>query len=167
MTSDPHEHPQQDLESPTSHPGWRRRDAFRAAGAASAAVAGAGALTACGGDAAETVESAASQAAGAASSAASAASEAIAAADVPVGGGIVVEATKTVITQPADGEYKAFTAVCTHQGCLVSSVEGGRITCPCHGSAFDASTGEVLQGPATQPLAEKTVTLDGDGLSVS
>lgn len=161
MTSDPNE--------PASHPGdphpaslagWRRRDAFRAAGAVSVTVAGAAGLSACGGDAAETVQSAASEAAGAVS-------DAVAAADVPVGGGVVLEPAKTVITQPSDGEYKAFTAVCTHQGCLVTKVENGRIVCPCHGSAFDAATGEVLQGPATQPLAEKTVTLDGDSLSVS
>ncbi len=139
--------------------GWRRRDAFRAAGAASVAVAGAAGLSACGGDAAETVQSAASQAAGAAS-------DAIAAADVPVGGGVVLEAAKTVITQPTEGEYRAFSAVCTHQGCLVTTVQSGRIQCPCHGSAFDAATGAVLQGPATQPLPEKSVTLDGDSLSV-
>lgn len=163
MSSDLHD------EAPTTPPGagWRRRDAFRAAGAASVAVAGAAGLTACGGDAADTVQSAASDAAGAASEAASAASDAIAAADVPVGGGIVVEPIKTVVTQPTDGDYKAFSAVCTHQGCLVDTVESGRIVCPCHGSAFDISTGEVVQGPATQPLEEKSVTVDDSGISVT
>jgi Rieske Fe-S protein len=156
-------------DDPTTTPvtGWGRRDAFRAAGAASVAVAGAAGLSACGGDSADTVESAASGAASAASDAASAASDAIAAADVPVGGGIVVESVKAVITQPTDGDYKAFSAVCTHQGCLVDQVTDGRITCPCHGSAFDISTGDVVQGPATQPLPEMSVTVDDSGISVT
>ena len=157
---------QDDATAPTTA-GWGRRDAFRAAGAAGVAVAGAAGLAACGGDAAETVQSAASNAAGAGSDAASAASDAIAAADVPVGGGIVVEPIKTVITQPTEGDYKAFSAVCTHQGCLVTKVEGGRILCPCHGSAFDISTGAVVQGPATQPLPERAVSVDDSGISVS
>jgi Rieske Fe-S protein len=149
-------------DDPTTTPvtGWGRRDAFRAAGAASVAVAGAAGLSACGGDSADTVESAAS-------GAASAASDAIAAADVPVGGGIVVESVKAVITQPTDGDYKAFSAVCTHQGCLVDQVTDGKIVCPCHGSAFDISTGDVVQGPATQPLEEKSVTVDDSGISVT
>ncbi len=142
---------------------WTRRDAFRAAGVAGAAATGAVGLTACGTDAqqaAGAVESAASSAAGAAS-------EAIAEADVPVGGGVVIAAIKTVVTQPTEGDYKAFSAVCTHQGCLVDKVEGGKIVCPCHGSQFDIATGAVAQGPATQPLPEKKVTVDGNGLSVS
>ena len=98
--------------------------------------------------------------------AASAASEAIKAADVPVGGGRVFDALKVVVTQPAQGEYKAFSAVCTHQGCTVAGVEGGRIVCPCHGSQFDISTGAVVQGPATQPLPEKKVTVGADGITV-
>jgi Rieske Fe-S protein len=163
MSSDLHD----DATTTPAVAGWRRRDAFRAAGAVSAAVAGAAGLTACGGDAAQTGEGAVSDAAGAASGAASAASDAIAAADVPVGGGIVIDAIKTVVTQPTDGDYKAFSAVCTHQGCLVNQVTGGKIICPCHGSAFDISTGEVVQGPATQPLAEKSVTVDDSGISVT
>lgn len=138
-----------------------RRQTLRAAGAGVAVVAGAGSLAACG--AADDVQEAASSAAGAASSAA----EAIKAADIPVGGGRVFESLQAVVTQPTAGEYKAFSSVCTHQGCQVSGVENGVISCACHGSQFDAATGEVTQGPATKALPAKSVTLDGDGLSVS
>lgn len=70
------------------------------------------------------------------------------AAEVPVGGGKVYADQRVVVTQPRRGEFKAFSASCTHQGCLVGSVEGGRINCPCHGSQFDIASGEPLQGPS-------------------
>ncbi|MEA2270038.1 MAG: hypothetical protein QOC64_2648 [Solirubrobacteraceae bacterium] len=42
---------------------------------------------------------------------------------------------------------------CSHRGCSLATgeVDGGAITCPCHGSRFDLHTGAVLQGPATAP----------------
>ena len=52
--------------------------------------------------------------------------------DVPVGGCFVVAASKIVLTQPTEGDFKAFTAVCTHQGCIVESSTEGEIPCPCH-----------------------------------
>ena len=86
-------------------------------------------------------------------------------AQVPVGGGQVVGGA--VVTQPAAGTFKAFTSVCTHQGCTVGDVSQNTIHCPCHGSEFDASTGAVLKGPARAPLAAKTVTESGSNLIVS
>jgi len=148
-----------------------RRDALRAVGAV--AIAGAS-LTACGAsadDAASGVESAASGAASAASGAASSAAGAMQdlakKADIPVGGGMVIESAKVVITQPTAGEYKAFSAVCPHQGCTVSGVEDGTINCACHGSKFDIATGEVKQGPATSGLPTKSATVGADGISVT
>ncbi|MEU0938163.1 Rieske (2Fe-2S) protein [Embleya sp. NPDC005971] len=79
--------------------------------------------------------------------------------DVPVGGGKIYDDAKVVVTQPTAGDFKAFTAVCTHQQCLVGSVAAGKINCPCHGSSFDASTGAVLGGPAPRPLAAKQITV--------
>ncbi|MET7303373.1 Rieske (2Fe-2S) protein [Embleya sp. NPDC005575] len=79
--------------------------------------------------------------------------------DVPVGGGKVYDDAKVVVTQPTAGDFKAFTAVCTHQQCLVAGVAAGKISCPCHGSSFDASTGAVLGGPAPSPLAAKQITV--------
>ncbi len=134
---------------------WSRRETLRAAGAAGAAVAGAGGLAGCGGG-------------GAAQDAGSPpATGVVKAADVPVGGGTVDDALRVVVTQPTAGDYKAFSAVCTHQGCLVGGVQGGAIVCPCHGSQFDIATGAVLQGPATAPLPEKKVTVGPDGITVT
>ncbi|MHB1067876.1 MAG: Rieske (2Fe-2S) protein [Candidatus Nanopelagicales bacterium] len=81
--------------------------------------------------------------------------------DVPVGGGLIIDDPAVVITQPTAGEVKAFTAICTHQGCLVSSVEGNQIICPCHGSRFSATDGSVVQGPATLPLQPAGIAVEG------
>jgi len=134
-----------------------RRESLAVAGLAVAGTAG---LAACGDSAGDAVSSVAS-------SAASAASDAIKAAEIPVGGGKVFERLKVVVTQPTAGDYKAFTAVCTHQKCTVKEVANGVITCPCHGSQFDAATGAVKKGPATEPLAAKKVTVGPDGLQVT
>ena len=102
--------------------------------------------------------------------AASAAGEVMAgiaeAADVPVGGGTVVESARIVITQPTEGDFKAFSAVCTHQGCLVTEVRDDGILCPCHGSRFDLATGEVLAGPARSGLEEKRVSVTDGGIDI-
>ena len=81
-------------------------------------------------------------------------------AKVPAGGGVVLSGV--VVTKDASGAIHAFSATCTHQGCTVSSVSGGTINCPCHGSRFNASTGAVVQGPATRPLPTVAVTVQGD-----
>jgi Rieske Fe-S protein len=83
-------------------------------------------------------------------------------ADVPEGGGII--AGDYVITQPAAGTYKAFSKVCTHQGCDVSKVDGGVIICPCHNSEFSIQTGAPQNGPARQALPETKVKVDGDNI---
>ncbi|MBM7520583.1 Rieske (2Fe-2S) protein [Nocardioides nitrophenolicus] len=83
----------------------------------------------------------------------------VAAADVPVGGGVVLKSDELVVTQPVAGEFKAFSALCTHQGCLVGSVSDGAIHCPCHNSTFSATDGSVESGPASVALPEVTVTV--------
>jgi Rieske Fe-S protein len=72
--------------------------------------------------------------------------------DIPEGGGTIVNNQEIVVTRGTGNTVHAFSAVCTHQGCLVSAVTDGEITCPCHGSAFDATTGAVVRGPAQTPL---------------
>ncbi|HYH35242.1 MAG TPA: Rieske (2Fe-2S) protein [Nocardioides sp.] len=90
----------------------------------------------------------------------------IATSDVPVGGGIILDDEKVVVTQPSEGEFKAFSSICTHQGCPVGKVEEGQIVCPCHGSVFSVADGSVLGGPATAPLEEAAVTVEGGRITL-
>jgi Rieske Fe-S protein len=102
---------------------------------------------------------------GAASSAGATTAAALAStADIPVGGGKVLTAQKIVITQPQAGSFHAFTAICTHQGCIVNSVSGGTIDCPCHGSKYSAVNGSVVNGPATLPLAAVSIKVQGTSI---
>ncbi len=78
-------------------------------------------------------------------------------ADVPVGGGVI--RGNLVLTRPSGSDLRAFSAICTHQGCKVDRVADGRIDCPCHGSVFDAATGAVVTGPATTPLGKIAVVV--------
>lgn len=80
-----------------------------------------------------------------------------AASEVPVGGGKIYTAAKVVVTQPARGQYKAFSAVCTHVGCIMSEVANGTIDCPCHGGQFKITNGAVVAGPPPSPLPARRV----------
>ncbi|MEV0453844.1 Rieske (2Fe-2S) protein [Catellatospora methionotrophica] len=79
--------------------------------------------------------------------------------DIPVGGGRVYSTATVVVTQPAAGDFKAFTSICTHWGCQVTAVENDQIICRCHGSRFSAADGSVSLGPATLPLSPMNVTV--------
>jgi Rieske Fe-S protein len=83
--------------------------------------------------------------------------------DIPVGGGKVFLNQKVVVTQPVKGEFKAFSAVCTHVGCICNKVANGTIDCPCHGSEFKITDGAVVTGPAPTPLPTRTITVSSDG----
>ncbi|MEU7897889.1 Rieske (2Fe-2S) protein [Nonomuraea sp. NPDC049152] len=87
-------------------------------------------------------------------------------ADVPVGGGKVIQEWKIVITQPTSGVFKAFTAKCPHRGCAVGRPQDGVMTCPCHGSEFAADSGKCLKGPAQGSLAEFPLKVEGDGIII-
>ena len=88
------------------------------------------------------------------------------------GGGAVVSAAKVtpagiiekgiVLTRDASGAVHGVSATCTHQGCTVAAPRDGIVSCPCHGSKFDAATGRVLRGPATRPLPAIAVHVQGD-----
>ena len=132
----------------TSESPARRRTVLR--GAALAGAAGVG-LTACGGKKAAKGPSKAVDL-GADSA-------------VPVGGAKLYRDDKVIVAQPTQGTFKAFSAVCTHQGCVLDSLQGTTASCPCHGSQFDAATGAVLQGPASKPLPAVPVTAAGGKLT--
>jgi len=87
--------------------------------------------------------------------------------DIPVGGGVVVPARQLVITQPTEGQFRAFSSICTHQGCPVTAVQDGAIICPCHGSRFDIDTGAAVVGPAEEPLSARSITVEGEDLFVA
>ncbi len=89
------------------------------------------------------------------------------ASEVPVGGGKVYRNQKIVVTQPTAGQYKAFSAKCTHAGCIVDQVAAGTIQCPCHGSRFSVSDGSVTDGPAPSPLPQYQVAVQNGTLEVT
>ncbi len=86
--------------------------------------------------------------------------------DIPIGGGVVFTELGVVVTQPSKGDIRAFSAICTHRGCTVSSVADGVINCPCHNSTFSSSDGSVIQGPAEEPLPERQVIVDGTSVKL-
>ncbi len=81
--------------------------------------------------------------------------------EIPVGGGKVFAGPKVVVTQPVKGQFKAFSAVCTHVGCVCDAVAGGTINCPCHGAKFTISSGAVVAGPGTSSLPARTIAISG------
>jgi Rieske Fe-S protein len=85
-------------------------------------------------------------------------------AEVPVGGGKIIDGPNVVITQPVAGTFKGFSAVCTHQGCIVDAISNGTIDCPCHGSEFSIKDGSVVRGPAPSPLPTVAITIQGTSI---
>ena len=155
-----------------SVPASSRRTLLACAGAACAAV-----LAGCskynsnnggiaGSQPAPATSSSAAQAApaGSASGAAAAPAALASTADIPVGGGKILAAKKIVITQPKSGEFHGFSAVCTHAGCIVGTVSGGTINCPCHGSKFSITNGSVVNGPAPSPLPPVGIKVQGTSI---
>ncbi|WOX25222.1 Rieske (2Fe-2S) protein [Streptomyces solicathayae] len=86
--------------------------------------------------------------------------------EIPVGGGKVFADRKVVVTQPEAGEFKAFSAICTHQGCTVNKVADGTIDCPCHGSKYRIADGSVAAGPAPRPLPAEQITVSGNSITL-
>jgi Rieske Fe-S protein len=89
-------------------------------------------------------------------------------AKVPVGGALSVklpDGNPLLVTQPTAGEIHVFSAVCTHQGCVVEPGHG-ELDCPCHGSRFDLTSAKVLGGPAPRPLPEIPSKVEGANVVV-
>ncbi|HEX2909996.1 MAG TPA: TQO small subunit DoxD [Chloroflexia bacterium] len=69
-----------------------------------------------------------------------------------------------ILIHEKDGSVKAFSTICTHEGCEVEYVQASNaLLCPCHGAAFDATNGSVLRRPARRPLQSYKVQVDGSG----
>jgi len=75
----------------------------------------------------------------------------VATAQVPVGGGVILADQNVVVTQPTKGTFEGFSATCTHQGCLLTTVSSGTINCGCHGSQFSITNGDNVAGPSGEP----------------
>jgi Rieske Fe-S protein len=129
------------------------------AGAASSTPAAGGAATTAGG--AGTAAPAGSAGGGGSAAAASALA---ATSKIPVGSGTIFPGPQVVVTQPTAGDFKAFSAVCTHMGCIVNQISNGTIDCPCHGSQYSITTGDVVSGPAPRPLPAKQIKVSGDSI---
>jgi Rieske Fe-S protein len=87
-------------------------------------------------------------------------------ADVPVGGAISAKddgGGDIIITRPTDTTVAAFSAICTHQGCTVHP-GSDTFVCPCHGSTYDAKTGNRISGPARSGLSKVSVQVSGQNI---
>lgn len=87
--------------------------------------------------------------------------------EIPVEGGTIFPEQELVVTQPTEGEFHCFTAVCTHMGCLVSSIQAGGIRCECHGSAYSIEDGSPVNPPATKALQEFPITVEGGRITIA
>ncbi|MEV0642267.1 Rieske (2Fe-2S) protein [Streptomyces sp. NPDC050619] len=142
--------------------GPSRRTVVAAVGAAGFAVA----LTACGSDDEASGSSESSSTSTSTSTEQGGGSGAMLAktSDIPEGGGKVFADEKVVVSQPAAGDYKAFTTICTHKQCPMTDLKGDVLTCGCHGSSFSIADGSVQKGPATQPLAAQKISVHEDSI---
>jgi len=139
-----------------------RRTVISRGAAVTAALGTAGLLAACGNEAAAGPGAPG----GSGTGGGAATTDPIAVSDVPVGSGKIFPDRKIVVAQPAAGQFKAFSAVCTHGGCTVSKIEGNNIICPCHGGTYSLADGSVVSGPPPRPLATVAVAVNGDNLTV-
>lgn len=86
--------------------------------------------------------------------------------DIPVNGGKIFPDQNVIVTQPTAGQFKAFSATCTHKGCALASIEKDVIVCKCHGARFAVADGSVQKGPATSPLRPMNIRVDGGAISL-
>ncbi|GLZ13899.1 hypothetical protein Acsp04_41340 [Actinomadura sp. NBRC 104425] len=143
--------------------GSSRRGVLFGVGLAGAA----GVLAACGGSDDSDGDASGGQDSGGQSSAAGGGAALAQASEIPVGGGKVFKAQKVVVTQPQQGQFKAFDVTCPHRGCPVDAVSGGTINCPCHGSKFNISDGSVVSGPADKGLTAKQINVQGGQITLA
>ncbi|MFE9017003.1 Rieske (2Fe-2S) protein [Streptomyces sp. NPDC007808] len=153
--------------------GPSRRTVVAAVGAAGLSVA----LTACGSDDGASGSSTEQGAAGGGASTATGGSSPGAGAgggaalaktaDIPEGGGKVFSDEKVVVSQPAAGDFKAFSTICTHEKCPMTDLKEDTLTCACHGSQFSVLDGSVKKGPALKPLPARQISVSGDSITLA
>jgi Rieske Fe-S protein len=148
-----------DRDQPMQAPGTTRRALLLGAGA----IGAAGVLAACGTSSPSTTNPGDGGNGGGAPES----PQPVKVSDVPVGGGVIFADQNFVVTQPTAGQFKAFSATCTHEQCLVSRIQGDKIICPCHGSEYNIADGSVAVGPAVRPLPARTAAVTGDTITVS
>lgn len=87
---------------------------------------------------------------------------------IPPGSGkVVAVGSKPAIVVNVDGAYKAYSAICTHLGCIVAYDANQRaIVCPCHDGHFSPANGSVISGPPPAPLASLTVSVEDDKILI-
>jgi Rieske Fe-S protein len=146
------------LDPPNPEPASTRRGVLLGVGL----VGIAGTLTACGGSKDPSADPPAQS--GGAPGQSGGGQELAKTSEIPVGGGKIFADQRIVVTQPKQGEFKAFSATCTHRGCTVGTISGGKIHCPCHGSAFNIADGSVANGPAARPLPSKDISVANGGI---
>lgn len=133
-----------------------RRDVLRKLAGIGVTAIGAGVLVACSGDGDGGTTSAATTAPAAAAG--------VKMSEVPLGQARVVDfaGRRVVVAQAVEGEFVAYSALCTHKGVALKDTGGMEVHCPAHGSKFDGLSGDVLKGPAVKSLAPIQVTVVGD-----
>ena len=134
------------------------------AGAVSACSSGGSSSSPAGAASASTAPASAPGSASAAAGTGSATGALATTSEIPVGSGKIFTPEKVVVTQPVSGDFKAFSAVCTHMGCIVSQISNGTIDCPCHGSQYSIKDGAVVAGPAPSPLPAEPIKLSGTSI---
>ena len=147
-----------------------RRTVLRGVVAAGAIGVATPLLAACGGGSSSASDSGGTTAGGSdpPGSSGGAGSKLVRTSEVPVGSGTILTGPKIVVTQPTQGDYKAFTAVCTHLGCTVGSISDGFIICPCHGSHYAIATGvPTPDSPAKAPLAPIDIKIKGSEIDLA
>ena len=130
----------------------------------------AGPLAGCSGDSASSGSATAARSGGAAAAGGQAAGRGGALTStgaIPVGGGKIFVSERVVVTQASRGQFKGFSAVCTHMQCIVDQIADGTINCPCHGSKFSITDGHVVAGPAPSPLPAQSLKIQSDQISLA
>ena len=90
--------------------------------------------------------------------------------EIPVGAIVALDVRGTrIAVANVGGNYYAFDDTCTHEQCSLTEMgelAGTTVTCTCHGSEFDVSTGKVLTPPATVPVKVYATRVEGDALHI-